>query len=135
MSIGERRRAAQKAASHLAKSPCAPFDVQEPHVRMLLEHLPICHDGTRMVEGSPQTEISILDREGVIEHLRANWPCHQPVGGHDGTISLDIVAEADRLALSFQLYLWSQTTLMRRIDIVRVSDTGYLVWDRQPKEH
>jgi hypothetical protein len=59
--------------------------------------------------------------------VREKWVCHR--ASQEGAIHAGIEV-TDQLVIKFYMYLWSKTSEIARVQVVRQAEEEYLYWDR-----
>jgi hypothetical protein len=119
-----------EAKAALKKNPFGDFDTQAPHLTCLLEHLPPLAVSEPSIQSGLARGGQQMDLESVLARLKASWMAQHPPASHDGAIDLEIGPERERLVISFNMFLWGQSNVVRQIEVARVGAEAFLYWDR-----
>ena len=53
---------------------------------------------------------------------------HPPVS-HHGAVDLEIGPESERLVITFSMFLWGESNVVRWIEVARIGSETFLYWD------
>jgi hypothetical protein len=121
------QNAVAKAISAVRANPHGSFGEQVQHLRSLLENLPVLsHNEAALQQGLNGGAVE-MGFEEVLGDLERRWVCHR--ASQEGAIHAEVEV-ADQLIIRLYMYLWSKTSEIRRIHVIRRAEGVYLYWDQ-----
>jgi hypothetical protein len=121
------QNAVAKAISAVRANPHGSFGEQVQHLRSLVENLPVLGHNEAALQQALNGGAIEMGVEEVLGDLKGKWVCHR--ASQEGAIHAEIEV-ADQLVIKLYMYLWSKTSEIRRIHVVRRAEGAYLYWDR-----
>jgi hypothetical protein len=120
-----------EAKTALKKNPFGDFDTQAPHLTVLLEQLPPLEVNDPSIQAALARGGQQMGFEAVLNRLKASWMAQHPPTSHDdGAIDLEIGLETERLVITFSIFLWGHSNVVRRLEVARIGTERFLYWDQ-----
>ena len=117
-----------EAKSALRDNAHAGFKAQAPHLRQILENLPLLPPQAAAPPHMSAKQAVRQRLEELLNDLESKWIAYYPPSSHEGAIALDVSDAPDVLTLTFSMFLWSKTTKVLRLTIARVAQDAFLCW-------
>lgn len=122
-----RKRAVKEAQSALNANLSADFEALAPHLRVLLENLPILKPDAPVLQAYPADKSIELNAEATMDFLRYRWIKTKVT--IDETIGLYSVAdEPALLGLTFCGNIWSVGRMEERLTVARIAEDKFRCW-------
>jgi len=120
-------KAVEEARSVLRANLGAGFQELAPHLRLLLENLPILEVNAPVLQDYPVSKAAQSTLESVIEYLRREWVATKV--SDDETIGAgSITDEAGLLSITFDGNIWSVGYMEKRIIVARTGEDRFRCW-------
>jgi len=119
-------RAVEEAKSALRKSLGAGFADQAPHLRTVLENLPVLHPRAPALQAFSMDEATHLDADGVISYLTADTWVTNTADATAGPVAIS--DETDLLVVTFAMQVYSYSYVEVQVTIARVAEDKFLCW-------
>jgi hypothetical protein len=121
------KRAVEEAKSALRANLNAGFQNLSPHLRLLLENLPILRPGAQVLQAYPPDKAAESDAKGTMDFLRREW-IETKVTDHE-TIGLSSIAdEPALLSITFHGNIWSAGYMETRLTVARIAEDRFRFW-------
>jgi hypothetical protein len=121
------KRAVEEAKSALRANLDAGFQNLAPHLRLLLENLPILQPGTPVLHAYPPDKAAESDAKGTMDFLRREW-IETKVTDYE-TIGLSSIAdEPALLGITFHGNIWSAGYMETRLTVARITEDRFRFW-------
>ncbi len=122
-----RQLAVKEAQSALGANLGADFDDLTPHLRLLLENLPILQPEAQVLQVYPADKATELNAEGTMDFLRRKWIKTEVTDSE--TIGLSSTAdEPELLSLIFCGTIWSVGFVEERLTVARIAEDKFRCW-------
>lgn len=122
-----RKLAVKEAQSALRANLGADFKNLTPHLRLLLENLPILQPSAPVLQAYPADKATELNAEGTMDFLRCKWIKTKVTD--DETIGLSSIAdEPELLRLTFCGTIWSVGHMEEHLTVARIAEDKFRCW-------
>ena len=119
--------AVKEAQSALRANLGAEFQNLAPHLRQLLENLPILQPGAPILQSYPADKAAESDAKGTMDFLRREW-IETKVTDYE-TIGLSSIAdEPALLGITFHGNIWSVGYMETRLTVARIAEDRFRCW-------
>lgn len=119
--------AVEKAKSVLRANLGADFEELAPHLRSLLENLPILKVDAPALQAYPVSKSTQSILESAMEFLRRGWIATK-ASEYETIGASSIAEEAELLSVTFDGNIWSVGHMQRRLIVARIGDDVYRCW-------
>ena len=119
-------RAVEESKSALKQNLGAGFADQAPHLRTVLENLPILHPRAPALLARPVDKADRLNAEGVIGYLTADTWVKNTADATAGPVAIS--DETDLLVVTFAMQVYSYSYVEVQVTIARVGEDEFLCW-------
>lgn len=122
-----RKLAVKEAQAALRANLSADFKDLTPHLRLLLENLPILQPSAPILQAYPADKAAESNTEGTMNFLRHRW-IKTKVTDYE-TIGLASIAdEPELLSLTFRGNIWSVGYMEQHLTVARVAEDKFRCW-------